>query len=85
MIDKIKEVMELRNISISELARMLPGKETTRRKDLSEVLNRRRDPGRKFLEEISFALMLEWDLVGPHAQKGLGALLDKTGSHKKYE
>ncbi|MEM6524682.1 MAG: hypothetical protein AAF693_12845 [Bacteroidota bacterium] len=62
MIDKIKGVMEERNISISELARMLPGDSKTKRKDLSEILNRRRDPRRKFLEEISFALLLEWEL-----------------------
>ena len=65
MIDKIKTVMSQRRISISELGRMLPGDNETRRKDLSEILNRRREPGRKFLEEIAFALMLEWDLTKP--------------------
>ena len=67
MIDKIKTVMSQREISISELGRMLPGDNETRRKDLSQILNRRREPGRKFLEEIAFALMLEWDLTKPES------------------
>lgn len=83
MIDKIKDVLEEREITVSKLATMLPGNVDTRRKDLYNILNRKRDPGRKYLEEIAAALGLEWDLVGTRIRGSLAMLLDRTEADKK--
>ena len=63
IIELIKAIMEIKGVTISELGRRLPGDDKTRRKDVSEILNRRREPRKLFLEDIAQALGMEWDLI----------------------
>ena len=47
----------------SELAGKMKGNTKTRIKDLSSILNKKREPGAQLLEEIADGLNCEWKLV----------------------
>jgi len=62
MIDKIQTELKQQGLSMVELARRMKGNTATRKKDLSEILNRKRDPGKDLLEEIAEGLNVKWSL-----------------------
>lgn len=75
MIEEIKEKMKLNNLSTGELAKRMEGNTKTRKKDISEILNRRRKPGLQLLEEIAKAMDFRWEMMKPKREKALKDLL----------